>query len=296
MRGKTMEHAQKRKINFKGILTSSRTKRIALYALYFLAGLLGSRGMVFVRYAPFGAAAVAAVPIRSMWAVIVGSLVGYIWPSNAMHPIRYIAAIIAIAIIRCILNELVKIRSHPLFAPVVCFVPMLVTGIAMAFINGVTVNSITMYSAEAMLSAAGAYFFQRTSSLITSKRGVGTLNTGELACVVLSLGVAILALDNIAIYDISLGSIAAIILILFAAVLNNPFDVIPYHSLRFFSQDVRLLSRLRPPWIFPFIIFWSNWYLGPLITCAKYSNFFLLRVLCISFSLFVRRGITPRYL
>jgi len=104
MRGKTMEHAQKRKINFKGILTSSRTKRIALYALYFLAGLLGSRGMVFVRYAPFGAAAVAAVPIRSMWAVIAGSLVGYIWPSNAMHPIRYIAAIIAIAIIRCILN------------------------------------------------------------------------------------------------------------------------------------------------------------------------------------------------
>lgn len=136
MRGKTMEHAQKRKINFKGILTSSRTKRVALYALYFLAGLLGSRGMVFVRYAPFGAAAVAAVPIRSMWAVIAGSLVGYIWPSNAMHPIRYIAAIIAIAIIRCILNELVKIRSHPLFAPVVCFVPMLVTGIAMAFING----------------------------------------------------------------------------------------------------------------------------------------------------------------
>ena len=217
MRGKTMEHAQKRKINFKGILTSSRTKRVALYALYFLAGLLGSRGMVFVRYAPFGAAAVAAVPIRSMWAVIAGSLVGYIWPSNAMHPIRYIAAIIAIAIIRCILNELVKIRSHPLFAPVVCFVPMLVTGIAMAFINGVTVNSITMYSAEAMLSAAGAYFFQRTSSLITSIRGVGTLNTGELACVVLSLGVAILALDNIAIYDISLGSIAAVILILFAA-------------------------------------------------------------------------------
>ncbi|MFR9228842.1 MAG: stage II sporulation protein E, partial [Acutalibacteraceae bacterium] len=215
MRGKTMEHAQKRKINFKGILTSSRTKRIALYALYFLAGLLGSRGMVFVRYAPFGAAAVAAVPIRSMWAVIAGSLVGYIWPSNAMHPIRYIAAIIAIAIIRCILNELVKIRSHPLFAPVVCFVPMLVTGIAMAFINGVTVNSITMYSAEAMLSAAGAYFFQRTSSLITSKRGVGTLNTGELACVVLSLGVAILALDNIAVYDISLGDIKDSYLILF---------------------------------------------------------------------------------
>ena len=43
--------------------------------------------------------------------------------SNAMHPIRYIAAIIAIAIIRCILNELVKICSHPPFAPVVCFVP-----------------------------------------------------------------------------------------------------------------------------------------------------------------------------
>ena len=44
-----------------------------------------------------------------------------------------------------------------MFAPLVCFVPMLVTGIAMAFINGVTVNGITMYSAEAMLQQQAAY-------------------------------------------------------------------------------------------------------------------------------------------
>ncbi len=217
MKGKTMERTQKRRLHLKGILTSPRTKRAALYAMYFLAGLLGARGMVFVRYAPFGAAAVAAAPLGSMWAVIAGSLFGYIWPSNAMHPIRYIAAVIAIALIRGILKELVRLRSHPLFTPLVCFVPMLVTGIAMAFINGVTINSMTMYSAEAVLAAGGAYFFQRTASLVTAKRGVGTLNTGELACVVLSLGTAILALDNIAVYDISLGSIAAVILILFAA-------------------------------------------------------------------------------
>ena len=217
MKGKTAENMQKKKLSLKGILTSSAVKRTGLYALYFLAGLLGARGMVFVRYAPFGAAAVAAVPVKSMWAVIAGSLLGYIWPSSAVHPIRYIAAVIAIAIIRCILNDLVKIRSHPLFAPVVCFVPMLVTGIAMALINGATVNSITMYGAEAMLSAGGAYFFQRTAELAVNRRGVAALNTGELACAVLSLGVAVLALDNLTFYDISIGSIAAVILILFAA-------------------------------------------------------------------------------
>lgn len=217
MKGKTMEQTHKKRSIIQRLLTSSKTKRIALHVVYFLAGLLGARGMVFVRYAPFGAAAVAAAPLRSMWSVIAGSLIGYIWPSNIMHPIRYIAAVVAITLIRCILNDLVRLRSHPLFAPVVCFVPMLVTGIAMACINGVTVNSVTMYTAEAMLSAGGAYFFQRTAALVTGKRGIGTLSTGELAGAVLSLGVAVLALDQIAIYEISLGSIAAVIIILFAA-------------------------------------------------------------------------------
>ena len=217
MKEKTMENGQNKRLSLKRMLTSPRIKRIALYGLYFLTGLLSARGIVFVRYAPFGAAAVAAVPVRSMWVVIAGSIIGYIWPSAAMHPIRYIAAMVAIVLIRYILNDLIKIRSHPLFTPLVCFVPMLVTGIAMAVINGVTINSITMYSAEAVLSGGGAYFFQRTSSLLTSNRGVGTLNTGELACVVLSLGVVILSLNQVGIYDISLGRIAAVIVILFAA-------------------------------------------------------------------------------
>ena len=78
MRGKTMEHAQKRTINFKGILTSSRTKRIALYALYFLAGLLGSRGMVFVRYAPFGAAAVLMFMVPANASVMVQAIYVFI--------------------------------------------------------------------------------------------------------------------------------------------------------------------------------------------------------------------------
>ncbi|MFR1214330.1 MAG: hypothetical protein ACLSCV_06065 [Acutalibacteraceae bacterium] len=46
-----------------------------------------------------------------------------------------------------------------------------------------------------------------------------------MCCVIVR--VAILALDNIAIYDISLGSIAAIILILFAAQYGGALQAVP---------------------------------------------------------------------
>ena len=90
-----------------------------------LAGFLTARGLVFGKYAPFAAAGAAAAPFSTMWAVILGGAVGYLFPSPVDIPARYIAALLAVGAIRWSLSELKSIRDHPVFAPVTAFLPLL---------------------------------------------------------------------------------------------------------------------------------------------------------------------------
>ena len=77
-----------------------------------LAGFLTARGLVFGKYAPFAAAGAAAAPFSTMWAVILGGAVGYLFPSPVDIPARYIAALLAVGAIRWSLSELKSIRDH----------------------------------------------------------------------------------------------------------------------------------------------------------------------------------------
>ena len=47
-------------------------RAVARQAVFFVVGLLCARGMVFGKYAPFGVAAVAAMPYQSMWSTVLG--------------------------------------------------------------------------------------------------------------------------------------------------------------------------------------------------------------------------------
>ncbi|MFR2562266.1 MAG: hypothetical protein ACLS8R_05975 [Anaeromassilibacillus sp.] len=94
--------------------------------------------MVFGKYATFVVAAVAAMPYHSMWSTVLGCAVGYLLPSQVSVPVHYIAAILAAAAIRWTMNDLVRVRQHPAFAPMTAFLPMLCTGMALAFVNGST--------------------------------------------------------------------------------------------------------------------------------------------------------------
>ncbi len=198
------------------LFASPAARRFVQYAAYFAVGVLCSRGVVFGRYAPFGVAAVAAGPYSAMWAMTLGGIAGYLWPSAVHAPVRYIAALLAIAVIRWALNDVLKLRRHPLFAPLVTFVPLLATGAAMAGIEGASVQNWVLYAAEALLGGCGAFFISRSSSLILSKKGIGSLNQVELACVILTAGIFILSLSAITVGGISIGRIAAVLMVLFS--------------------------------------------------------------------------------
>ena len=59
------------------LANSPVARRVLQYAVYFAAGFVCSRGVVFGRHAPFGVAAAAAGPYRGMWLTIAGGIVGY---------------------------------------------------------------------------------------------------------------------------------------------------------------------------------------------------------------------------
>ena len=122
----------------------------------FLLGLVCSRGLVFGKYAPFGVAAAAAVPSAGLFAGALGAFLGYLIPSAAYVPIRYVAALVAVVAIRWSLSELKNINTHPLFAPAAAFLPLLLTGVTMVFLNGSITYTAALYVAESCFGAGSA--------------------------------------------------------------------------------------------------------------------------------------------
>ena len=136
-------------------------REAARYAVSFLCGLLYARGVVFSRCAPFGAAAVAACPYRYLLSTMLGALAGALLPGQAQTPVRYLAAVLAAAAIRWTVNDVARLRYHPAFAPVTALLPLVSTGMAMAFVNGSPTSTVAVYFAESVLGAGGAYFAAR---------------------------------------------------------------------------------------------------------------------------------------
>ena len=193
----------------------------------FFAGLLCSRGLVFGKYAPFGVAAVAAMPQEGLWASALGSFLGYLLPSPAYVPVRYCAALLAVAAIRWSLSELKTVNTHPLFAPAVAFLPLLLTGMTMVFLHGSVTYSAALYVAESFLGCGSAYFLRRCANLLLglSSDGAGRgdalrsgpLEPGDIAALTVAAGVLALSCSGVTVSGVSLGRISMILLVLTCA-------------------------------------------------------------------------------
>lgn len=194
----------------KGILTK---------LAYFFIGIVVSHGTVLEEYAPFSAAYLAAVPYGNIWAALTGCVIGSIIPSKVNGGIRYIATSLAVGAIRWALNDLKRLNRSLFFASFVAMFPIIATGIAMGTVNGFTTTTIIAIITEGLLTFAGAYFFSKTSLLLSGSKGISTFNQQELVCVAMSICILLLSFADVSIKGISLGRILSIVIILLCA--NN---------------------------------------------------------------------------
>ncbi len=210
MKGQTIE---KNRQNVAEVLPIKATRSVISNLLYAVAGFMLSGGAVFGSYAPFGASWVASVPFSRMISTIIGSIMGYIiiTPSSSF---RYIATVLAIGAIRWTLSDLKRITKNVLYPVATSSLPMLATGLVLAMVGGFQLNLIVMAVIEALLSGVGAYFYFQSVNIVRSTRGIGSLNHQEIACLVMSGCMLLLALTVVGVGGISLGRICAIIIIL----------------------------------------------------------------------------------
>ncbi len=200
---------------------SPYTHKAMVQGACFAAGALCSRGLVFGKYAPFGVAVGASVPREGLWAGVLGAFLGYLLPSPAYVPVRYCAALLAVAAIRWSLSELTTVNSHPLFAPTAAFLPLLLTGMTMVFLHGSITYSAALYVAESFLGSGCAYFLRRCANLLMGFSGEGKrsgpLEPGDIAALTVGAGVLALAFSGLSVAGVSLGRIFMILLVLYCA-------------------------------------------------------------------------------
>lgn len=92
---------------------------------------------------------------------LVGTIIGYILPSEINIGMRYISAAIAVCAIRWTLNDLSKLKENKLYAPIISFSTIIATGLAINISDISDLNEAAMYITEALLAAGAAYFFAK---------------------------------------------------------------------------------------------------------------------------------------
>lgn len=201
---------------WRKMITSSAFQRIALHGMYFAAGLISARGVIFGRHAPFGVAAAAGCPRGYLWTTALGSAVGYILPGNYIHTGRYLAALLLLTALRWTLGEVTFLKEKLLFCPILACVPLLLTGGFMAILDGSSLQTWILYITESVMGGGAVFFFDRTCRLLTEGKPLGTWNQSQLTCVILSVGIGVLSLSSVNVGVLSLGRVAAVLMILFS--------------------------------------------------------------------------------
>lgn len=189
---------------------------LAENALYILLGVVICRGKIFGSLAPFGASYVSAVPRKKLLFATFGTALGYVilMPENCF---RYVAVSVSTALLRWLIEDYKLISKSAVYQPAAAFLPIFASGIALIFVRSSTVSDISKVAVEAVVAGAVAYFFSRAVFLLTSGRRPTTLSQSEAACLVMSGCALILSLSSIEFEKVSLGRIAAVIIILLCA-------------------------------------------------------------------------------
>lgn len=189
---------------------------IFVKAMYFIVSFLFSRGCILGCYYPFSLSFSASVPNKNLTFSIIGSILGYLLPLRLGSGIRYISSTLCIGAIRWALSDLKKIKEHILYTPIITFISLFVTGIAVNCNEGINKHGIIITLLESFIASAIAYFFDITFKIISNKK-VHNLSIRDFVCLSISVGVLLLSFSEVTIHGISFGRILAITIILISA-------------------------------------------------------------------------------
>ncbi len=196
---------------------NSVSKQLALTLIYGIIGLIMPRAAVYGGLTPFGVSFASAIPGGGAAFVYIASLAGYLLPGGASVPLRYVAALCAVAGIKWSLSGIKSAAKHPAFAPVITFLSIVSTGLALYSVNGLDALSVFMAFAEGLLAGGAAYFFSTTVNILSGDEPDRVFTAQEQASIVMTGSIILMAITTYAISGISPGRIASALIILLLA-------------------------------------------------------------------------------
>lgn len=172
---------------------------------------------VFGNYAPFGIAYIAAVPDKQVLFSTLGAAAGYIAGQQGAIPLRYIAALIGVVVIRRFFSGLKSLVSRDVLFSGAALVCTLGTGLAIVAAKGLHMPALLMYGSEAVLAGGAAFFIGRFFAVMDGSRGFRSFNRQELSCVAIVGCLFLLALSPYEVFGISPGRVLMGLCVLAAA-------------------------------------------------------------------------------
>ena len=204
------------KTKSKEMQLSAFVKSIVRRVIYFLLGVIISRGGVVSKFYPFAPAFVAAVPRRFTLSATMGSMLGYIL-LNPTQSFRYMAVVVAISALKWLLSDFGNLSKSSLFAPLITFVPMIATGIVMLYVSTSNIADFGDCIVETLIASASAYFIYRSTQVMTSNRGLSGMSPQEVACLTISACIVMLSFGTLEVWGVSVGRLLAVITVLLFA-------------------------------------------------------------------------------
>lgn len=192
-------------------------RQVAFIAVWALTGLLVPRATIYEGMAPFGVGVAAAVSGPGALLAYIATAVGYLLPGDAVFPLRYVAAVLAVAGIRWSLSGFRELTDRAMFAPVIAFLATFSTGIAMNLVGGFAVDRLLMVLCESLVAGGFAYFSTATVRVIADAGSRTSLTAQEQSSLVATGAVLLMAVSSLEISGISPGRILAVVLILLLA-------------------------------------------------------------------------------
>ena len=138
-----------------------------------------------VSISPFGIAFVSATKASYMPSALIGSIVGYsLSHGESIMPLRYIATLVAVAVVGRCLESFSFIKNGQIAAPLMAFGCCFATGLTVLFAQSFDVYVFMLYTAEAVIAGGTAYFFKMCFNITSIKKGIYSVSSHELAGVV----------------------------------------------------------------------------------------------------------------
>lgn len=182
------------------------------------AGFLMANSYILKGLAPFGVAFTAASQPSLALAAAAGSLLGYIFSFGVQGSLRYIAALLLVYSIRFSLSVFPRLKNSLLLSIGLTFVCISGTSLAISGMYGyLSGYDVAAALSEGVLAAGSAFFFARSIAAFVHYKNIYTMNSSDRACVIITLGIAVVALNGVALAGLSLGRILSIAIILLCA-------------------------------------------------------------------------------